>query len=66
MATEIVKTPTQRQLNNNSTKVGLDTKISLHPTALKLNVHNISAVSDCMEILGNYRDNLYSETNQWV
>ena len=28
----IVKTPTQRQLNNNSTKVGFDMKMTLHTT----------------------------------
>ena len=28
----IVKTPTQRQLNNNSTKVGFDSKMTLHTT----------------------------------
>ena len=36
----IVKTPTQRQLNNNSTKVGFDTKMILHTTPQKLNVRN--------------------------
>ena len=48
-----VKTSTQRQLNNNSTKVGFDTKMTLqttppHPTTppQKLNVRNISAVTD--------------------
>ena len=30
--TNIVKTPTQRQLNNNSTKVGFDTKMTLQTT----------------------------------
>ena len=29
---QIVKTPTQRQLNNNSTKVGFDTKMTLQTT----------------------------------
>ena len=48
---KIVKTPTQRQLNNNSTKVGFDTKMTLqttppHPTPQKLNVRNISAVTE--------------------
>ena len=50
----VVKTPTQRQLNNNSTKVGCDTKMTLHttpphdptPPPQKLNVCNISAVTD--------------------
>ena len=56
-----VKTPTQRQLNNNSTKVGFDMKMTVQttppycrsaPTLLpqctpqKLNVCNISAVTD--------------------
>ena len=46
---KIVKTPTQRQLNNNSTKVGFDMKMTLQttpPTPHKLNVLNISAVTD--------------------
>ena len=49
----VVKTPTQRQLNNNSTKVGFDTKMTVHthptpphPPPQKLNVCNISAVTD--------------------
>ena len=45
----IVKTPTQCQLNNNSTKVGY-TKMTLQTTThhppQKLNVYNISAVTD--------------------
>ena len=43
-------TSTQRQLNNNSMKVGFDTKMTLHTTPphhpQKLNVCNISAVTD--------------------
>ena len=44
---KIVKTPTQRQLNNNSTKVGFDMKMIMQTTPPhKLNVCNISAVTD--------------------
>ena len=47
---KIVKTPTQRQLNNNSMKVGFDLKMTLQTTPPipphKLNVCNISAVTD--------------------
>ena len=47
---KIVKTPTQCQLNNNSTKVGFDIKMTLQTTPPtpphKLNVCNISAVTD--------------------
>ena len=32
ISTDIVKTPTQRQLNNNSTKVGFDMKMTLNTT----------------------------------
>ena len=42
-----VKTSTQRQLNNNSTKVGFDMKMTLNTTPPhKLNVSNISAITD--------------------
>ena len=54
----IVKTPAQRQLNNNSTKVGFDMKMTLYTTPppphppQKLNVRNISAVTD---LLSNFK-----------
>ena len=41
-----VKTPTQRQLNNNSTKVWFDTKMTLHTTPHPPHKLNASAVTD--------------------
>ena len=40
--TNIVKTPTQRQLNNNSTKVGFDTKMTLQTTTTTTHHHRNS------------------------
>ena len=44
----VVKTPTQCQLNNNSTKVGCDTKMTLHTTPPHHHRNSMSVISQLL------------------